>query len=296
MRIVTQIITVIAISIILVTVGWSILIFNSSEVDQPVPFELEMNQNERTLTVGAVYLNMEWENIEIYEGEAKLPSGPIKLNDVITNCYGNVSLFLPGGYIFGKWVFNERPIIVDDLRFVGSWINSSQTITFDAKGNFYNYYIDPDDNSYLGYKDGTYDVKDKKIILNSNLNETESEDKLYNFYNNENSLDLINESVMVGYWRSIQRVRNSNDITEYEYQKIKMTGNLSVKNESFGYLTLTEDEEEVLIYFEGFNVENITDFDMQNVEIIGYIFEECDNDFWDGPCVKDIDSIEIVNE
>ena len=87
-------------------------------------------------------------------------------------------------------------------------------------------------------------------------------------------------------------------MTCWVYQKVNITGNLVVENETNGYLTINESdaEFEVLVFFGDYNETNVTDFDGLNVSIIGYLYLTCDCDYWEGPCIKDIELIELTKK
>lgn len=59
----------------------------------PSAFIVEQDIENKTLTVISVKeTGLSWENVELFEGSATLPNGTIEINDVITNCSGNVVL------------------------------------------------------------------------------------------------------------------------------------------------------------------------------------------------------------
>ena len=78
-------------------------------------------------------------------------------------------------------------------------------------------------------------------------------------------------------------------------QRLNFTGNLSVLNETMGLLTFNETGSMVRVLFEGYNETNVTEFNNKTVEILGRLYQICDCDFWDGPCIKDIETIQIVD-
>jgi len=79
-------------------------------------------------------------------------------------------------------------------------------------------------------------------------------------------------------------------------QKLIFTGNLTVINETMGNLTLNETGIIVSVLFEDYNETNVTEFHNETVEILGRLYQVSDYDFIDGPCIKDIETIEIVDE
>ena len=298
MRIVTKILAIITIITILLTFSWSVIIINSNEDFLTKPFDLIKNENDRTLTVKDVYVGMNWEDIEISQGHANLPSGTVNVGDIITDCYGIIKLSLPGEYTYGDWNFSSRSIDLDTpILFSGVWQNSYQIIDLDYNGSYNNTYLNYNNESifYLSSK-GNYNIEKGKLIFGSISSALSDTSINYNFENNNNSLTLYNESTTFHFMRTINSVKNSSDIENFSYQKVNISGNLSVENESYGYLTLSEDETMVLISFNSYNESNISDFDKQNVEIIGYLYRECDIDFWNKACIKNIESINIFNE
>ena len=299
MRIVTKIIAVIATSIVMVTVGWSISIYISPFEDQfTQPFELEMDEDDHTLTVGDVNTDINWDDIGL-EGDATRPSGSVDEDDVITDCYGTVSLYFPNGYFF-TWEFDERP----DIHLFGEWENAYQQLNFDSYGNYHNSYFlnfdDTDDSNESIIKAGTvgeYKAKGEKLTFNASLPDV-TWDYCFLFGANYNLLTLWNESRSVEFNRAIYRVKNITGIEEYSYQKVNITGNLSVDpDETTGNLTLNDSNAtKVLVSFEDYNKTNISSFDSRQVEIIGFLYQVCDCDFWDGPCIKNVESIQITDE
>jgi len=79
-------------------------------------------------------------------------------------------------------------------------------------------------------------------------------------------------------------------------QKLIFTGNLTVINETMGNLTLNETGIIVSVLFEGYNETNVTEFHNKTIEILGRLYQVCDCDYFEGPCIKDIETIEIVDE
>lgn len=84
-------------------------IFNkpATTVKSSLPALFVMDKNTRTLTVQELYENdMKWEDNEITSGDASLPTGSIKVGDVVTNCSGNLSLrHIPSNKLFGAYEF-----------------------------------------------------------------------------------------------------------------------------------------------------------------------------------------------
>jgi len=77
---------------------------------------------------------------------------------------------------------------------------------------------------------------------------------------------------------------------------ITLTGNLSVVNETVGYLILNETGNILFVCFEGYNETNVTEFRNKTIEITGYIYQVCDCGNWNETCIKDIETIQIVDE
>jgi len=242
MRIVTQVITVIATSILLIAAIWSIVIFTSPYESEFVYSLDEANNEEKESTVDT-RLYGSWENIyqsvhfgsngsfdnQIYIDQVKDDEEPILLNNVLKASYGATE---------------------EELEFYGDVV-ISDTVLFG-----------------------------------------------YYFENNDNDLYIVNATNYL--WslsRTINNVRNYEDIVNYSDEKVNITGNLVVENETNGYLTINESdtEVEVLVFFGDYNETNVTEFDGQNVSIIGYLYITCDCDYWYGPCIKDIELIELTN-
>ena len=176
MRIITQIIAVIAICFVIITAAWSVYFYSSSGYSdqQDVPYVyFSKDLDERTLTViDTENIDLNWHDISVYEGEANLPtSGIISVNDVITDCYGTVNFKLPDGSVFGGWDFGERSFVYsEDIRFIGEWGGDGQDLNFYPNGTYYNYmYWDADDDyenqSGIQLNQGFYKLKTDKLLL-----------------------------------------------------------------------------------------------------------------------------------
>ena len=72
-----------------------------------LPALLVMDKNTRTLTVQEIYENgLKWDDNEVCSGEANLPSGVMKVGDVISDCNGNLALrHIPSNTLFGAFDF-----------------------------------------------------------------------------------------------------------------------------------------------------------------------------------------------
>ena len=98
-----------------VTFTWAYMyaFFNHPELDIPPEVEFTMDRNTSTLIVRNISLNFDqypndlnWKDVEIYSGNATLPSGTIDIGDIITNCTGMVRLdLMPFNTILGIWDF-----------------------------------------------------------------------------------------------------------------------------------------------------------------------------------------------
>ena len=75
-----------------------------------LPAIFSMDKNTKTLTVQKIYENdLKWEEHEICSGNAKLPSGSLKVGDTVTDCEGNVALrHKPTNTLFGGFNFEEK--------------------------------------------------------------------------------------------------------------------------------------------------------------------------------------------
>ena len=198
---------------------------------------------------------------------------------------------------------------VDDPKLYGSWENAYQQVRFDADGSFDNEIDvgDEDDGKEAVFLDdlteGDYKATDHNICFGVSINlDSDISPTVcafgYHFEDNDNYLYITNATNYSWFLsRNINRVRNYEEMVNYSNEKVNISGNLVVENETNGYLTVNEsgNETEVLIFFEGYNETNVTEFDGQNVSIIGYLYITCDCDYWEGPCVKDIELIELTN-
>jgi len=170
MRIITKIIAVMAICFVLGTIGLSIYVYNSSlQIEDPI-LKFSMDENERTLTVEEIKnFNLDWEDISLFTGDAILPSsGTVRVNDVITKCYGTVE-FMVDGSTFGGWVFSEKPVdYFEDIRFIGLWKGEGQELNFYPDGTYFNYYQKKDDHGDddgLLINNGRYKTEKNQLIL-----------------------------------------------------------------------------------------------------------------------------------
>jgi len=241
MRIITQVITVIATSIVLIASIWSIVILTSPYEDQYTYLPENVNNKEDENTV--------------------------------------------------------------DTRLFGSWENAYQQVHFDSNGRFDNEIEvenKGDDEEPILLDDllsGSYEVTEEELEFYGDV--VISDTVLFDYYfeNNDNDLYIVNATNYL--WslsRTINNVRNYEEIVNYSDEKVNITGNLVVENETNGYLTINESdtEVEVLIFFGDYNETNVTEFDGLNVSIIGYLYLTCDCDYWEGPCIKDIELIELT--
>jgi len=241
MRIITQVITVIATSILLVSAIWSIVIFTSPYESEFVYSLDEANNEEKESTV--------------------------------------------------------------DTQLYGSWENIYQSVHFGSNGSF-------DNQIYIDQVKGDEEPILLNNVLRASYGATEEElefydaaeigtNVLFDYYleNNGNELYIVNGTHSFILSRNINAIRSYGDIVNYSDEKVNITGNLVVENETNGYLTIngSNTKVEVLIFFGDYNETNVTEFDGQNVSIIGYLCITCDCDYWEGPCIKDIELIELTN-
>jgi len=79
----------------------------ASAVKSSLPALFVMDKNTRTLTVQEIYeKDLKWEDNEICSGDASLPTGHIKVGDVVTNCSGNLAFrHVPSNKLFGAFEF-----------------------------------------------------------------------------------------------------------------------------------------------------------------------------------------------
>ena len=85
------------------------IIFSKSEEkkETDLPLRLTMDKSTKTLKVQKIYENnLKWEDNEICAGNAKLPTGSIKIGDTITNCDGNIAIrHKPTNTLLGAYNF-----------------------------------------------------------------------------------------------------------------------------------------------------------------------------------------------
>jgi len=244
MRIVTQVITVIATSILLIAAIWSIVIFTSPYESQLIQtFNFEANQDDQTPT---------------------------------------------------------------DSRLYGTWQNAFQEVRFDADGSFDNEIEDEDYDAEESIllkitKTGGYEAKEKKLEFYewdfANVSAPASLSFDYSLEDNDNYLRIVNATHNITLTRNINRVKTYAMLVNYSSEKVNISGLFEYENETNGYLTLneTENETKVLIFFGDYNETNFTEYDGQNVSIIGYLYLTCDCDYWDEPCIKDIERIALID-
>ena len=238
MRIVTQVITVIATSILLVAAIWSIVIFTSPYEGQLIEsLDYEVNQEDQTPT---------------------------------------------------------------DARLYGTWQNAFQEVRFEADGSFDNE-IEVDDEDagdallLKTTSKGGYEAKEEKLaffVCDPDAASVPTLSFNYLLENHDNYLYLVNATHTFTLTRNINRVRAYEEMVNYSNEKVNISGLFEYENETNGYLTLNETE--VLVFFGDYNETNFIEFDGLNVSIIGYLYLTCDCDYWEGPCVKDIELIELT--
>lgn len=199
---------------------------------------------------------------------------------------------------------DDIPVAVgDETRLIGTWENANQQINLNFDGSYSNV-IEADEDSYddvllSGLDMGEFKANEEKLLFTceSKGGSTPEIAYFWDFGADEDSLIISNASYHYLLSRNINHVWNYTHIVNYSYEKINITGNLSVKNETNGYLTLNDSNSTVvLVFFEGYNNSNISDFDEMQVAIIAYLYQVCECDFWQDPCLKHIESIQIYDE
>ena len=298
MRIVTKIITTIAICFLIGTVGYSIYILSSplaqEHITTPV-IDFDMNIGKRTLTVSEINFNTDWDYVYT-DGYANLPEGSINLGDVISNCFGTVKLFF-SGYCLGAWEFDETTDSFDDILFVGEWVGGNQEYEFETDGSIM--FNGPEE---YGEEEGTM-ISINGTYKNADLSQklaikTESADiKLFSYLFEEDgdTLLLFDENESFIYSRQINKVRTMENAIDYSGQKVNVTGNFTtVENETNGYLSIDEIFD-IIIIFNNYSEGNATMHNGKKVEIIGFIFEAEEIDTWDTPYIDYIESIRVIN-
>ena len=302
MRIVTQVITVIGICFILATTGISIYMLNSTDIqDQTITptVEFSMNTDSRTLTVADINFNTNWDYITI-DGDANLPTGNVDIGDIITNCYGNIGLSL-SGVSLGNWDFGWETYPYEDVLFVGDWVDDEDAdeYNFFDNGTFSYHAVNGDDDLVLSsFDDAMYKIKVSVDSLEFFQLQNESiitKEWKYGFAEQNNYLNLWNETKRFRLLRQVYPVQKPEDITNYSGQKVNITGYLtSYDNGTIGNLTINETGLEVIVLFNNYSEGNATMFDNQTVQIIGFIFQPNEEVAWDKPYIDYIESVKII--
>lgn len=202
---------------------------------------------------------------------------------------------------------------VTGSKLYGSWENAYQELRFDADGVVGNQIIkteseaDEDLNDSLvafhGVTQAEYSADDIRIsVTNEDVYLTDDSNLSYfsisfNYYfADEDELVLTNNTSIIRLSRNINRVRSYEEMINHSYEKVNISGLFEFGNETNAYLTVngTDNETKVMVLLEGNNQTNISDFDGQNVSIIGYLYVTCDCSYWDGPCIKDVELISVI--
>ena len=74
------------------------------------------------------------------------------------------------------------------------------------------------------------------------------------------------------------------------------TGNLTLINDTSATITINDTGDVIWVLFEDYNETNVTDFDNKTVVIYGQFYQMCECDTIQAPCIKDIETIAIVDE
>ena len=99
-------------AIVLISAGWiffSPLLYKYETEYIPIPpLKFSKDESAGTLTVVELDININWEDFEV-TGNATVPTGPMKLGDVITNCTGTITIrdtATKPERLIGTWTFD----------------------------------------------------------------------------------------------------------------------------------------------------------------------------------------------
>jgi hypothetical protein len=299
MRIITKIITSIIICFLIVTVGYSIYIFNTplaqEHIITPV-IDFDMDIGKRTLTVSEINFKTYWDYVYT-EGYANLPEGSINLGDVISNCFGTVKLFF-SEYHLGSWEFDETTDSFDDVLFIGEWVGGNQEYEFYTDGSIM--FNGPEEygaaEGAMISINGTYKNADLSKSLAVQIESADIKLFSYIFEEDGNTLLLFDENESYKYSRQINKIRTLQNVVDYSSQKVNITGKLTAdENETIGYLSIDETFD-VIVFFNNYSEGNAIMYNGKKVEIIGFIFKANENDIWDTPYIDYIKSIRVIDE
>ena len=318
MRIINQILIIISICFVVGLIGISYSMLNSETTNEPEPYfyiQFEKDAEKNTLSVSDINFNTDWSLIS-KNGNAVLPYGSIDKGDVITNCFGNVELYYSNTYI-GSWNFvNKYDDAYFDAQFNGRWksgveeyeldfdnrynciaptpINPDQTILcknigIEGKFNYtktkQNIYFDIDEIDDINYSWDSYTDKSRASF---GYYFTNQNDMLY-LYNS-----TLNSEIVLK--RSIDNIKNSKDLSNYLGEKVNITGFFNAnETDNYGYLNYNTSEEEIIVSFEYYDENNASFYDNKTIEIIGFIYPTSEDEIWDKPFIKYIESIRVID-
>lgn len=309
MRILTEVIISISIIIALITIIMGIYISNvpiDKNIADPVNIQFKENTYIRTLTVEDINYNFDWESVNLVSGLADLPSGSIKKGDVITDCYGIISLYLGYDILLGVWDFGDESEYEEEMRFSGVWSpeiendDSSYDIIF-STANSYNIKKSryKEDNN-ITIDIGRYRAANDSLIL-SKLSVNSYSQVDYHFSDDYSKLVFNNWSwdyeipIGVKYKKTINATQTFDAIIKDAGQKVLITGIITnTTNETTAYMVLDDSELNVKVSFENYTEENISKYIDKQLDIIGFIYTVDSDDLWYKAIIKEIESIEII--
>ncbi len=259
MRIITKIISIMAILTIIAALAWGIFVFNtpnSSKIVATPTDQSEGDDNRGSLPLGVeIAFNALWENDT--EEYVFLPNGAYRYNSQVWNgtFYDEYVVEKKGYYAVmdGQLMLNETNISVMLTKF-----------------------------------DGHSHQRNVDISLNYN----------YSFSGNDTTLTLSewgNISAQI-YSQQLKIVQTLGEIEEYDGQKVIVTGNLTdITNDTMASLILDNGYIEIQVSFENYTDGNLSDFKDKYVEVTGIIYKPDVDATLYKPLMRDVESI-IISE
>lgn len=289
MKNITEVLIVLSIVAAIVTVGVSFYFYNSpiAEEDTFIPtFELSMDKDGRKLIVDNINFETDWTYVNA-DGDAIVPFGSIEVGDEITDCYGEVSIFL-SGYFVNEYIFDESSGYIDPSLIFGEWETDDAeeeyifyddgTFLFDIKENDFDRVANYQSQA-IGQYSNVGDISKLKVfgyysdpnILYFTNSTNISFDFNYTFDNNYNKLSLSYNNSQYDYTRVINSVQTKSELLTYQNQKVNISG-LFNKDDSNFILRLNDSEgTDINLTFKNHSIDNLSQYDQKNVEITGLI-------------------------
>jgi hypothetical protein len=274
-----------------------------------VNIQFKENTYVRTLTVEDINYDINWNLILLGSGLADLPSGNIKKGDVITDCYGIISLYLGSDNFLGAWDFGNESEYEEEIRFNGVWSpdydevddeEDSYVIVFSI-ANSYNV-----QSWYKNYINSSIDIgkyrTENNILILSNITAHSYSQIGYDFSEDSSKLifynwpwDFPDFTLGIEYIKTINSTQTLNDIINDNSNKVLITGIITnTTNETTVNIILDESEINVQVSFENYSIENISEYINKHVDIIGFIYTVDSDDLWYKAIIKEIESIFII--